>query len=100
MGASFQEIINGDKPVLVDFYADWCDPCRYQSPIIAQVAEQVGDMARVIKVDVDRNPAAAQQFGVRGIPALLIFRHGKVVWRASGVRQADELVQQLQQAAA
>jgi len=60
----------------------------------------VGDMARVIKVDVDRNPAAAQQFGVRGIPALLIFRHGKIVWRASGVRQADELVQQLQQAAA
>jgi thioredoxin 1 len=100
MSTSFQDLINGDKPVLVDFYADWCGPCRYQSPIIAQVAEQVGEMARVIKVDVDRNPAAAQQYGIRGIPALLIFRHGKVVWRASGVRQADELVQQLQVAAA
>ncbi len=100
MSTSFQDLINGDKPVLVDFYADWCGPCRYQSPIIAQVAEQVGEMARVIKVDVDRNPAAAQQYGIRGIPALLIFRRGKVVWRASGVRQADELVQQLQVAAA
>lgn len=100
MANSFQELINGDKPVLVDFYADWCGPCRYQSPIIKQVADEVGELARVIKVDVDRNPAAAQQFGVRGIPALLIFRKGQVIWRASGVRQADELVAQLKAAAA
>ena len=73
MASSFQELINGDKPVLVDFYADWCGPCRYQSPILKQVADQVGELARVIKVDVDRNPAAAQQFGVRGIPHFVFF---------------------------
>jgi thioredoxin 1 len=100
MARTFNEIINGDTPVLVDFFATWCGPCQYQAPILDQVARQVGDKAHILKIDVDKNQAVMQQYGIRGVPTLMIFRNGQIVWRASGVKQQDELVRLLEQAAA
>lgn len=100
MARSFNDLINGDTPVLVDFYATWCGPCKYQAPILDRVAHEVGEKAHILKIDVDRNPQVMERYGIRGVPTLIIFRNGKVVWRASGVKQQDELVQLLRQAAA
>ncbi len=94
---SFQELINGDKPVLVDFYAEWCGPCKMMKPILEEVKQQIGEQASVIKVDVDRNPAVASAMNIRGVPTLLIYKNGKVLWRKSGVVAADQLTQLLKQ---
>ena len=100
MARTFNEIINGDTPVLVDFFATWCGPCQYQAPILDRLAGEVGDKAHILKIDVDKNPQVMQRYGIRGVPTLMIFRKGKIVWRASGVKQQDELVRLLEQAAA
>ena len=84
-------------PVLVDFYADWCGPCKAMSPIIQQVAGENAGKVKVIKIDVDKNQAVAQQFRVQGIPTLILFQGGKVVWRQSGVVPAQQLNQVLRQ---
>ncbi len=89
---SFNDLIHGDSPVLVDFFATWCGPCQMMQPILEDVAAQVSDV-KIIKVDVDKNPAAAQNFQVRGVPTLILFEKGKVVWRKSGVVPAHQLVQ-------
>lgn len=94
--ASFHELIHGDRPVVVDFFAEWCGPCKMMKPILEQFKERVGDRARVIKVDVDRNPAAANAYGIRGVPTLAIFKNGEVVWRKAGVVSADRLSAALQ----
>jgi thioredoxin 1 len=93
---SFQQLINGDKPVLVDFYAEWCGPCKMMKPILDEFKGMVGDRATVIKIDVDKNPAAAQAYGVRGVPTLAIFKNGSVVWRKAGVMSAVQLQSALQ----
>jgi thioredoxin 1 len=100
MARTFNEIINGDTPVLVDFFATWCGPCQYQAPILDKLAAAVGNKAHILKIDVDKNPQVMQRYGIRGVPTLMIFRKGKIVWRASGVKQQDELVRLLEQAAA
>ena len=95
---SFSELINSPgMPVLVDFYADWCGPCKTMAPILAQVADQHQGKLKVIKIDVDRNQAVAQQFRVQGIPTLILFHQGQPVWRQSGVVPAPQLTQVLQQ---
>ena len=88
---TFQDLITGDRPVLVDFFAEWCGPCKMMPPILNEFKGLVGDRATVIKVDVDRNPGAAQAYNVRGVPTLIIFKNGQPVWRRSGVMSATQL---------
>ena len=89
----FDDIIKSDKPVLVDFFATWCGPCQMMHPILEELHEMVGDKARIIKVDIDKNQELAQQYQVRSVPTLMVFRKGKVEWRQSGVQQAGTLEQ-------
>jgi thioredoxin 1 len=95
MAMDFQNIVNGDKPVLVDFFAEWCGPCKMMGPILSQLKEKIGDQAVILKVNVDKNPELAAQLQVRGVPTLIVFKKGEVKWRQSGVVPADHLAQVL-----
>ena len=90
--SNFNSIINSSKPVLVDFFAEWCGPCKTMSPILKDVKTQLGDKSTIIKVDIDKNPQAANVYQVRSVPTLMIFKNGKPVWKQSGVVQANELI--------
>ncbi|WP_026463206.1 thioredoxin [Adhaeribacter aquaticus] len=95
---SFSELINSPgMPVLVDFYADWCGPCKTMAPILQQVAADNAGKVKVIKIDVDKNQPVAQQYRIQGIPTLILFHHGKIVWRQSGVVPPQQLNQVLKQ---
>lgn len=95
---NFQEVINGDKPVLVDFFAEWCGPCQTMTPILKDLAGDLGEKVRIIKIDIDKNPAAAKAFGVRGVPTFMIFKNGKSVWRQSGAIPKSDLLKALNHA--
>lgn len=88
---TFNDIINSETPVLVDFFAEWCGPCKMMSPILKDFATQMGDRVRVIKIDVDKNPAASQTYRVQSVPTLILFQKGQIVWRQSGVVQKKQL---------
>jgi thioredoxin 1 len=90
--SKFSEIINQDKPVLVDFFAEWCGPCKMLSPILKDVKTALGDDVSIIKIDVDKNQSLASKYQVRGVPTLLLFRKGKQVWRQSGLVQKEALL--------
>ncbi|KGL64300.1 thioredoxin [Polaribacter sp. Hel1_85] len=92
MKGDFNKIVNGKTPVLVDFHAEWCGPCKAQSPIIKELAKEVNGKVRIIKIDIDKNQAIAQRYGVRGVPTLALFKEGKIVWRQSGVQSKAQLV--------
>ena len=89
---TFQELIDGDTPVLVDFFAVWCGPCKMMQPILEDTSKQLGAKVKILKVDVDRNPLAASKFQVRGVPTLLLFQKGQVVWRQSGELDANTII--------
>jgi thioredoxin 1 len=97
MKSNFNTIINSETPVLIDFFADWCGPCKMLAPILKQVKDDLGEGIKVIKIDVDQNQMLAAKYQVRGVPTMLLFKSGKQVWRQSGVLQKDQIISVVKQ---
>ena len=92
MKSSFNTIINSNTPVLLDFFADWCRPCKMLTPILKQVKEELGDSVKIVKIDVDKNEPLAAKYQVRGVPTMILFKNGKQIWRQSGVLQKNDII--------
>ncbi len=97
MNNNFEGHIQGDTPVVVDFFAEWCGPCKMMPPILQEVKHAVGDRATILKMDVDRNAHYAEKYGIQSIPTLIIFKNGRIIWRKSGVASSKEILAHLAQ---
>ncbi|MHA3044969.1 thioredoxin family protein [Riemerella anatipestifer] len=95
MSQKFKELIASPKPVLIDFFATWCQPCKVQSSVLNTVKENVGDTARIVKIDIDNYPSIASEYSVRSVPTLMIFKNSELLWKGSGVHDVNTLTQLL-----
>lgn len=92
---NFETYIKGSKPVVVDFSAEWCGPCKMMDPVLHQIKEKIGDRAMILKIDIDKSPQIVEQYNIRAVPTLIIFKDGEMLWRNSGVTSAREILKQL-----
>jgi thioredoxin 1 len=97
MKSSFNDIINSEIPVLVDFFADWCGPCKMLAPVLKDVKKDMGDAVKIVKIDVDKNQPLALKYQVRGVPTMILFKNGKQLWRESGVLQKQDVISVIKQ---
>ena len=97
MKSSFNNIINSETPVLVDFFADWCGPCKALAPILEAVKKELGAVIKIVKIDVDKNQTLARKHQVKGVPTMILFKNGKQLWRQSGVLQKQDLISIMKQ---